>query len=152
MITQIKNARLVLPREILAGQNLYFEAGRITAVTPEELPCQQRIDARLLHLKAQMIHNDLFSVFFVKLSYRKSHFSRFLSLCKNAPFAQKRTQSHIICFYFIICRLKNKASQIRFMHFIKEPDSRFLFFRDNLRFPGEDAGNLCKNSNFCIIA
>ena len=46
MITQIKNARLVLPREILAGQNLYFEAGRITAVTPEELPCQQRIDAR----------------------------------------------------------------------------------------------------------
>ena len=46
MITKIVNGRLVTEREILTGQALYMEDGRILAVTEENLPFDREVDAR----------------------------------------------------------------------------------------------------------
>ena len=45
MITKIKNAVLITDT-LLPGQDLYFEDGTITAITPEDLPCDREIDAQ----------------------------------------------------------------------------------------------------------
>lgn len=50
MITGIRNARLVMPDGVRAGQALYFENGVITAITGSEHPCDTEIDAQELYL------------------------------------------------------------------------------------------------------
>ena len=50
MITGIRNARLVMPDGVRAGQALYFENGVITAITGSEHPCDTEIDAQGLYL------------------------------------------------------------------------------------------------------
>ena len=46
MITRIKNARIILPHEVLTGCDLYYEDGLITAITQESLPFDEEIDAQ----------------------------------------------------------------------------------------------------------
>lgn len=45
MKTVIKNGRIIADDEILVGYNLYYENGRITAVTKDTLPADEAIDA-----------------------------------------------------------------------------------------------------------
>lgn len=49
MITRIRNARLILPEGIEEKKYLYFADGSITAVTAEELPFDEEIDAAGLY-------------------------------------------------------------------------------------------------------
>ena len=46
MRTRIINAQLVMPDEILNGCSLYFEGGKICAITAEALPFDEEIDAK----------------------------------------------------------------------------------------------------------
>ena len=50
MTVKISNARLILPDEIRSNCNLYFENGLITAITAENLPFDELIDAKLAEL------------------------------------------------------------------------------------------------------
>ena len=45
MTVKIKNGKLVLPDGIYEGLSLYYADGKICAITAQELPCQQEIDA-----------------------------------------------------------------------------------------------------------
>ena len=45
MITRIKNGKLILPDGICENKYLYFEHGKITAITSEELSFDTEIDA-----------------------------------------------------------------------------------------------------------
>lgn len=45
MKTVIKNGRIIADDEILVGYNLYYENGKISAITREELPADEVIDA-----------------------------------------------------------------------------------------------------------
>ena len=46
MITKIKNGKIILPDGLLEGYSLYFENGKITDITTEELPFDNQIDAK----------------------------------------------------------------------------------------------------------
>ena len=54
MITKIKNA-ILIGKQLIQGQSLYFEDGIITAITDEELPCDREIDAEGLYLSPGFI-------------------------------------------------------------------------------------------------
>ena len=45
MITKIFNGKIVTETEILTGQSLYIEDGKIVAITADDLPCDEMIDA-----------------------------------------------------------------------------------------------------------
>ena len=45
MITKIANGKIILPKEILCGYSLYFENGKIIAITTDKLPFDKEIDA-----------------------------------------------------------------------------------------------------------
>ena len=55
MITKIKNCRIVTADEILSGKSLYFENGTVTAITDENLPFDECIDAEGNYLSAGLI-------------------------------------------------------------------------------------------------
>ena len=55
MKTVIKNGRIIAGDEILVGYNLYFEDGKITSLTKEELPADEVIDAKGNYVSAGFI-------------------------------------------------------------------------------------------------
>ena len=46
MITKIKNGKLLLPEAIDEKASLYIQDGKITAITTDELPFDEEIDAK----------------------------------------------------------------------------------------------------------
>ncbi len=55
MKTVIKNGKIISGDEILVGYSLYFEDGKITALTEEELPADEVIDAKGNYVSAGFI-------------------------------------------------------------------------------------------------
>ena len=55
MKTVIKNGRIIAGDEILVGYNLYYEDGKITSLTKEELPADEVIDAKGNYVSAGFI-------------------------------------------------------------------------------------------------
>jgi len=55
MTTVIKNGKIIADDEILVGKSLYFEDGRITALTEEQLPSDEVIDAKGNYVSAGFI-------------------------------------------------------------------------------------------------
>lgn len=55
MITAIKNGRIIADGSILDGYTLYFEDGKITAITKDELSADKTIDAGGLYVSAGFI-------------------------------------------------------------------------------------------------
>ena len=55
MKTVIKNGRIIADDEILVGYNLYYENGKISAITREELPADEVIDAEGNYVSAGFI-------------------------------------------------------------------------------------------------
>lgn len=55
MITRIKNGKLIIGDEIISGKYLYFEDGKITAVSDAELPYDEEIDADGKYVSAGFI-------------------------------------------------------------------------------------------------
>ena len=55
MTTVIKNGKIIADDEILVGKCLYFEDGKITALTEEELPADEVIDAKGNYVSAGFI-------------------------------------------------------------------------------------------------
>lgn len=55
MTTVIRNGKIIADDEILVGKNLYFEDGKITALTDEELPADEIIDAKGNYVSAGFI-------------------------------------------------------------------------------------------------
>ncbi len=55
MTTVIRNGKIIVDDEILVGKSLYFEDGKITALTDEQLPANEIIDAKGNYVSAGFI-------------------------------------------------------------------------------------------------
>ena len=74
MITRIKNGKLILPDGICENKYLYFEHGKITAITSEELSFDTEIDA----------HGNYVSPGFIDLHLHGGGGHRYIDATKEA--------------------------------------------------------------------